>query len=50
MRPVCTTIICCSGTEIVEIYNELGLCEMAKKEYQNALAAFQAEYESKETA
>ena len=25
-----------------EIYNELGLCEMAKKEYQNALAAFQA--------
>lgn len=25
-----------------EIYNELGLCEMAKKEYQNALEAFQA--------
>lgn len=25
-----------------EIYNELGLCEMAKKEYQNALVAFQA--------
>lgn len=25
-----------------EIYNQLGLCEMAKKEYQKALAAFQA--------
>lgn len=25
-----------------EVYNQLGLCEMAKKEYQNALEAFQA--------
>ena len=25
-----------------EIYNQLGLCEMAKKEYQKALEAFQA--------
>ena len=25
-----------------EIYNQLGLCEMAKKDYQKALEAFQA--------
>lgn len=28
--------------DAAEVYNQLGLCEMAKKDYRNALAAFQA--------